>query len=197
MLLLNDVTKIESIRVVPQRNEEVEGLGTGQILRAELTDPLTTVEITTPPMTFDEGRRLRAILNDLDRVNSYFRVYDPSTPFAQNDPTGTLLTSVTFAGKTGQRATFSGQPSGFVFMPGDAFHAIAAGRHYYFEISEQSAVSVRTTPTVPASLPVGTPCVFIRPQIRVQMVPGELQHGTADSSRWGMTGTQIKAIQKI
>lgn len=197
MLLLNDYIEIDSISVVPQRNEELEGIGTGQLIRAELTDPLVRVEINTTITEFNSGRKIRAILNDINRPQSYFRVYDPIAQYAANDPNGTLLTAVTLAGRTGTRVSFAGQPTGFVWTPGDCFHVIHAGRHYYFEISESGTGAVRTTPTVPASIPIATTCVFIRPQIRVQMIPTELNHGTADSSTWKMTPSQIRAIQKI
>lgn len=195
MLLLNDYIDITSVRIVPQRNEEVEGIGSGQIIRAELTDPLWRVEIETPLSEFDNGRRIRAVLNDIDRPQSHFRVYDPISQYAANDPDGTLLTSVTLASRVGNQVRFDGQPTLYEWEPGDAFHIEYAGRHYYFEISQSGTGLVRTTPTVPSFIPVDTPCVFIKPQIRVQMT--ELQHGLADSSSWKMTGVQIRAIQKL
>lgn len=199
MLLLNDHLEIDSINVMPQRNEEVEGIGTGQIIRAELTDPLWRVEINTPINEFNTGRRIRAILNDMNRPQSYFRVTDPIARTAANDPTGALLTGVTLGARSGNQVGFSGQPAGFQWTPGDAFHIIHAGRHYYFEIAQAAVglANMRTTPTVPATIPLGTPCVFVSPQIRVQLVPGELQFGTAESSMWKMSGFQIRAIQKL
>lgn len=197
MLLLNDYIDITNIRVLPQRNEEVEGLGSGQILRAELTDPLWRVEINTPISEFSEGRKIRAVLNDIDRPQSYFRVSDPLSKYAANDPIGTLLTAVTLGARSGGAVSFVGQPSGYIFEPGDAFHIIDAGRHYYFEISQRGSANVRTTPTIPASIAAGATCVFINPQIRVQLVPGELQLGLADSSSWKMSQFQIRAIQKL
>ncbi len=197
MLLLNDHILIDTVRITPQRNEEVEGIGSGQIIRAELTDPLWNVEISTTINEFNPGRRIRAILNDMDRPQSYFRVYDPISRYAANDPTGTLLTSVTLLGRSGNQVSFDGQPGGFVWTPGDTFHVVFGGRHYYFEISTSGTGMVRTTPTVPSFITLGTACVFIEPQIRCQLVPGELQHGLADSSTWKMTATQIKAIQKL
>ena len=195
MLLLNDHIEITNMRVVVQRNENIEGVGSGQILRAELTDPLWRVEIDSPISEFNTGRRIRAILNDIDRPQSYFRVYDPIAQYAANDPNGTLLTSVTIDDFDGNQVEFAGQPGGYVFMPGDAFHVVYASRHYYFEISQQGTGLVRTTPSIPQSIPTGTPCVFIRPQIRVQMA--ELQIGSEDSTIWKMSGFQIRAIQKL
>jgi hypothetical protein len=197
MLLINDYLDISSMRVMPQRNEQIEGIGSGQILRAELTEPLWRVEIETPITEFQTGRRIRAVLNDMDRPQSYFRVYDPISQFAANDPNGTILTSVTLGSRSGNQVSFAGKPGGFAWTPGDAFHVIQGGRHYYFEISQAGTGLVRTTPTVPASIPLATPCVFIRPQIRVQFVPGELNHGMSDSSIWKMTNFQFRAIQKL
>lgn len=197
MLLLNDYIEIDNIKIFPQRNEEVEGIGSGQILRAELTDPLWRVEINTTINEFNTGRRIRAILNDIDRPQSHFRVADPISRNAANNPNGTLLSSVTLSSRSGGTVSFSGQSSGYQFVPGDAFHIIHAGRHYYFEIASGGTSGLRTTPTVPPTIPLGAACVFNSPQIRVQMVPGELNQGTADSSMWKMSNFQIRAIQKL
>ena len=195
MLLINDYIEIESIKVSPQRNEEIEGIGSGQILRAELTEPLWNVEINIPISEFNTGRRIRALLNDIDRPQSHFRVSDPISQFAANDPTGTLLTSVSLGSRSGNQVSFIGQPEGYQFSMGDTFHCEFGGRHYYFEISQDGDGLVRTTPTIPAFIILTTPCVFIRPEIRVQMM--ELQHGVADSASWKMSGFQIKTVQKL
>lgn len=194
MLLLNDHLDIDSIRIVLQRNEEVEGIGSGQVIRAEITDPLWRVEINTPINEFNNGRRIRAILNDIDRPQSYFRVTDPIAQFAANDPNGEL-TGITIASRVGNRVRFDGQPVLYQWVPGDAFHILYGGRHYYFEIAEAGDGLVRTTPTVPSFIPPGTPCEFVKPEIRVQMV--DLQMGSAESSTWKMSGFQIRAIQKL
>lgn len=197
MLLLNDYVQISSIRIFPQRNEEIEGVGTGQILRSELTEPLWAVDIVAPVSQFANGRKVRAILNDINRPNSHFRIADPISRYAANDPTGTLLTSVTIDDRVGNQVSFAGQPSGFVWTPGDSFHVAINGRHYYFEISQEGTGLVRTTPTVPQYIPLGTECVFISPQLRVQMIPSELELGIADSSTWAFGQFRIRGIQKL
>lgn len=195
MLLLNDYLEIDNMRVFVHRNENIEGIGTGQILRAELTDPLWSVEINSTISEFNTGRRIRAVLNDIDRPQSYFRVYDPIVQRAANDPTGTLLTNVTISAIDNGLVTFTGQPVGYQFRYGDAFHVISGGRHYYFEIAQDGTDMLRTTPSIPSSIDIGSACVFIQPQIRVQM--SDLNTAAAQSASWKMGQFQIKAIQKL
>lgn len=209
MVTINDVIEIESIRVSPHRNEEIEGIGSGQILRSALTTPLWQMDITVPMSSLRAftGRRIRALFNQLDQPGAFFYVYDPIAEFPQNDPTGALHNAATVTiGLVGSAGTvsFAGAPPSFIYQPGDMFHIEWGGRRGYFEISNSvtantsgSTDQFETFPKMPAGVPSGTVVTLIRPQMKAQFVPGELDYASANSASWAWSNFSLRAIQKL
>lgn len=209
MVTINDVIEIESIRVKPHRNEEIEGIGSGQILRSALTTPLWQMDISIPVSSLraSNGRRIRALFNQLDRPGAFFYVYDPIAEFPQNDPAGLLHSGRTVTiGLVGSAGTvsFAGAPPSFSYQPGDMFHIDWGGRRGYFEISNAvtantsgATAQFETFPRMPAAVPSGTVVTLVRPQMKAQFVPGELEYATANSSSWAWGNFSLRAIQKL
>lgn len=206
-MILNDVFEIESILVEPQRNDEVEGVGSGQILTAELATPLWSVEINTTVNLFDTGRYIRAILNDLNRPGQKFDVYDPIAQYPRSDPTGSILGASTVqidsVGLDGTM-TLKGLPAGYVLSPGDFMEINYGGRRGFFEVSQPATANgggvttaFRMFPTISAGAPVNTAVNLIQPKIQCQFVPTELTYGTAESASWKMSAFRMRVIQKI
>lgn len=209
MVLLNDIFEIENIRVKPHRNEEIEGVGSGQILRAALTTPLWQMDITVPASSLgvNTGRRTRALFNQLDRPGGFFYVYDPIAQYPQNDPTGAIHTgetvTISLVGSAGT-VSFANAPVNFRYEPGDMFHIEWGGRRGYFEVSESvSSNSSGATgqfevfPKMPAGVPVGTEVTLIKPQMKAQFVPGEIEYAMANSASWSWSNFSLRAIQKL
>ncbi|QIG67370.1 hypothetical protein EVB39_041 [Rhizobium phage RHph_TM3_3_9] len=207
MTVLNDIFEISSITVRPQRNDEVEGIGSGQIITAELATPLWSVEIETPVSLFDQGRRVRAVLNDLNRPGQKFDVYDPIAQYPRSDPDGSILgTSTVQIDTVGTDGTITlkGLPAGYQISAGDFMQIDFAGRRGFFEASQDATASsggvtgaFRVFPTISAATPVNTTVILKQPKIQCQMIPSELEYATADSSTWKMTGFRMRVIQKI
>lgn len=206
-MTLNDVFEIASITVQPQRNDEVEGVGSGQILTAELATPLWSVDIETTLSLFDDGRYIRAILNDLNRPGQVFDVYDPVAQYPRSDPTGSILGSSTVridtVGSDGT-VTLKGLPVGYVLLPGDFIQIDFLGRRGFFEVSQPATANgsgiagpFRMFPTISTAAPVNTIITLIRPKIQCQFVPSSLSYGTADSASWKMSAFRMQVIQKI
>jgi hypothetical protein len=207
MTVLNDELEITSITIQPQRNDAIEGIGSGQILTAELATPLWSVDIITPVSPFDTGRGIRALLNDLNRPGQKFDVYDPVAQYPRADPDGSILgaatPSIDTVGTDGT-ITIKGLPVGYKLTRGDFMEINYGGRRCFFEASQSATASAggitgafRVFPTIPSAVPVNTPVILKQPKIQCQFVPTELGYGTADSANWTMTGFQIKAIQKL
>lgn len=206
-MTLNDVFEITSITIEPQRNDEVEGVGSGQILTAELATPLWAVDIETTLTMFDDGRYIRAVLNDLNRPGQKFDVYDPIAQYPRSDPTGSILgASVVRLDTVGTDGTITlkGLPVGYKISPGDFIQIDFGGRRGFFEVSQAATANssgvtgaFRMFPTISAAAPVNTIVTLIQPKLQCQFVPTELQYGTADSSNWKMSAFRMKAIQKI
>jgi hypothetical protein len=207
MTVLNDVFEITRITIRPQRNDEVEGNGGGQILTAELATPLWAVDIETPLSTFDDGRYIRATLNDLNRPGQVFDIYDPIARFPRADPDGSILGSATVqvdsVGSDGT-LTLKGLPTGYKISVGDFMQIDFAGRRGFYEASRPATANgagitnaFRVFPTIPAATPVNTAVVLKDPKIQCQFDPSGLDYGSADSSNWKMSGFGMRAIQKL
>lgn len=209
MVLLNDIIDIESIVTRPRLSEEVEGIGSGQILRAQLSTPLWQMDIVTPisSLRANTGRRVRALFNQLNRPGAFFYVYDPIAQFPQNDPTGLIHNGETvriLEVSTTGRLSLQNAPVGFTYLPGDMFHVEWGGRHGYFEISEEVTVGsdgttllFDTFPYMPTGIPGAATVTFIRPTMKAQFVPGELEYAAAQSDTWTMGNFSLRAIQKL
>jgi hypothetical protein len=206
-MILNDVFEIASITIAPQRNDEVEGIGSGQILTAELATPLWSVDIETALSLFDDGRYIRAILNDLNRPGQKFDVYDPIAQYPRSDPDGSILGASTVqldtVGTDGT-VTLKGLPAGYKILPGDFMEINFAGRRGFFEASQPATASgggvtgaFRMFPTISAAAPVNTAVNLIRPKIQCQFVPNEITYGSAESASWKMSAFRMQVIQKI
>lgn len=208
MTVLNDILDIANVIIKPQRNDEVEGIGSGQILRAELTTPLWSVVITTPLMEFDAGRQIRALLNDLNRPGQYFDVYDPIGAYPRLDPNGTLLGSstitVTAIDSTSGMVTLGGFPAGYKISVGDYLEIDYAGRRVFYEASQAvtatgvgAAGPFRVFPNISQSIPLASVVTLKKPMIRCQFIPDGITYGMVDSQNWKMAGFTLNAVQKL
>jgi hypothetical protein len=206
-MILNDFIEIDSITVQPMRNDETEGLGSGQVLIAELATPLWSVEINTPLTEFDDGREIRAILNDLSRPGATFEIYDPIAQYPRADPDGSILGAATpqLASIDGDaKPAIKGLPVGYKLSRGDYFQMDVSGRRYFFEVSEPAVANgsgvtpnFKVFPAFPISIPVNTAITLKQPKLKCQFVAGENAYGSAESNTWKMSGFRIKMVQKL
>lgn len=207
MTILNNELEITSVTFSPLRSDNVEGTGSGQILTAELATPLWQAEIITPLSSFDDGRGIRALMNDLNRPGQVFDLYDPIGKYPRKDPNGSILGSSVVRIDTvasNGTITLKGLPSGYQLSRGDYMQITYAGRRYFFETSQAATADsggvttvFRVFPKIPTSIPANTVVVLINPMIQCQMDPTGLEYGSEDSSNWTMSGFRIKAVQKL
>lgn len=207
-MLLNDILEITAINWRPQRNDEVEGLGSGQILQANLATPLWAADVVTPLTEFRDGRRLRAIINNHMGPGRFFDIYDPIGGYPAADPDGSILgaATVTVSSVLDGKIALTGLPVGYELSIGDYF-TVAYGsplRRGFFEIaSDVTANGSGTTPLIdinPFSLSgitAGSAVNLIKPMLKAQFLPGSVQHPEADSSVWKMQGFRFTVVQKL
>jgi hypothetical protein len=207
-MVLNDVIEITSITISPMRNDETEGIGSGQILRAELATPLWKIGIDTPISTFDDGRAIRAIMNDLNRPGQTFEVYDPIAAYPRNDPDGSILGSanvlVDTVSTTDSTVTLKGLPAGYKLAPGDFMQIDYAGRRGFFEVSQAATAgsggvtsAFRVFPGLPAGITANMTVILKQPKVKCQFMPDSIEYATFDSSNWKATGFRFEAVQKL
>ena len=208
-MILNDILEITSINWKPHRNDEIEGLGSGQILTAELATPLWTAEVVTPLQTFAEGRKLRAILNGLTKPNKDFFLYDPIGGYPALDPTGSIVAAatVTVHSVVSGQIRLAGLPNGYTLTPGDYFHVewgTAPVRRGFFEVSVPVTAAVGGTtplfdvfPYPMSGVVAGVPVTIVKPAMKAKFIPGSVQYPTVDSGTWKMQGFSFTVMQKL
>jgi hypothetical protein len=107
------------------RNDQLSGIGTGQVLAAELAGPLWTADVQTPVMNNAAVRQVVALVNALQGPMNPFYLYDPMGKYPVNDPTGTILAAATptinSLNVNNKALRIAGLTAGFVIAPGDYF----------------------------------------------------------------------------
>ncbi len=123
---LADLLKIASVTWSLFRNDQVSGIGTGQVIGAELTSPLWTADVQTDALPNADARKVKALINSLAGPINSFYLYDPVGKYPANDPTGTILAASTptidSLNVNNKALVIAGLPIGFVLSAGDYFH---------------------------------------------------------------------------
>lgn len=208
-MILNDVLDITRIQWMPKRNDETEGLGSGQILQAGMATPLWTAQVVTPITEFQTGRRIRAILNSLTGPGKTFEIYDPIAKYPASDPTGTVLAASTVLvnNVSAGQISLKGLPVGFALKYGDYFQVTwgtSPVRTALFEMSQDitangSGVTAlfNTFPFPLQGIAADDPVTLLVPKLKAIFVPGSIDYPTADSDTWKFSGITFQVMQKL
>lgn len=206
------VTYIADLLRVPRRSftlmtqQEVSGLGSGQILVADLGPALWVAEIETKPMRRPEASLLQSRLDTLEGSLHAFYLYDPWKCAPAADPGGTTLGESTVKiysrEANNKELALYGLPAGYVLTAGD---------YLAFDYGSPSRRALhRIVNTVTADGDGITPTLEVRPHLRsgvandlvvtlvkaaakMVMEPGSLQI----AAQGGMTVFSFRAIQRI
>lgn len=193
-----------SFRLDPQ--QEYSGLGSGEVLAAELAPTRWMADIKTVPMDRASARVLQARLEALDgAINSFF-LYDPWKCVPAADPGGALLgsSSVTIntVGVNNKSMSLAGLPAGYVLTEGDhlAFdygsNPVRRALHRVQEtvaangsgVTPSFEVRPHFRPGVTTSLAV----TLIKPAAKMALVPGSL----SVQGESGRTVISFQAMQR-
>lgn len=93
--VLNDIIPVGRAKFRLMNNQELSGMGSGQILAAELAPSLWTAEVSTPQYPHDKIDQVQARLEALDGSIRSFYLADPKRLYPQYDPNGTKLAGFT------------------------------------------------------------------------------------------------------
>lgn len=208
LAVLSDRLNVQTILWSIQRNDELSGLGSGQIIQAELAPPLWTGEVVLDMDYHDGAKQIAAIIRKLHGAQEAFFLCDPLSKYPQSDPDGALLGSsvVQVDVIPSHRASIAlkGLPAGYNLLPGDKMQ-IAYGadptRYAFLEISESAtAFGDGTTgligvfPHIPVGIGINDIVTLAKAACRCVIVPGSHNPGTGN----GMftEGAGFKVIQK-
>lgn len=193
--VLADTLGIGSLKWTTQNNRELSGLGSGQILEADLAPQLRTADVTLRERYHDEAQEIEAKLNAIVRSIGSLYLYDPRRPYPKADPDGTTLGSstVTIKAKADAKSlSLQGLPAGYLLSAGDpiAFDYGSPARRWFGEVAEAvtadgsgDTATFEVSPFLPAAAAADIAVTLIRAAMKCRIVPGSLnvQVGTLTS----------------
>ncbi|MCQ0987550.1 hypothetical protein [Jiella marina] len=120
-----ELLPVVDVRFRLASNQELSGLGSGQILAAELAPSLWEADVTLAPLKHGESSEIQAKLEALDGAIRSFYLGDSFRQYPRADPGGSLLGSSTPVIASIHASTrglaLSGLPAGYVVSAGDLF----------------------------------------------------------------------------
>lgn len=204
---LADRLGIVSAPLVLKDNREVSGMGSGQIIEADLAPALWTADVVTRPWRAIEARRLEALINAVIRSKESFYLYDPRKAVPALDPKGATLGSSTVkinSVPSNKSLTLKGLPANYKLSAGDhlAFdYGSNPTRRAFHEIAEDiTASSGGTTAAFEVSPFIRTGAVadinvtLVKPAVKVRIVPGSLSIRQIDAA---FSQISFSAVQKL
>lgn len=191
---LAEKLRIKAVRWQLQRFDEMSGLGSGDMLVAELAPPRIFADVTLMPMYHDEAAEVQALLDTLDGGMNDFYLWRPQQPLPKADPDGSILGAsepvINTLGVNNKSLSLSGLPVGYVITAGDAlafdYGSSPTRRAFHTATQTVTANGLGVTPNFEVrphfrpGVSTGIAVALIRPAAKVFIVPGSFNPGTAD-----------------
>lgn len=200
--------RIQSVQWRIHRQDQLSGLGTGDVLAAQLAPPRIVADIVLMPMYNEEASQVQALIDNLDgAINSFF-LWPPHRPYPQADPDGTILggntVQIRSVGANNKSLALKGLPPGYVVTLGDSmawdFGSSPARRAFHTATATVTAdangdtaefgVTPHLRPGTVADLAVN----LKKPAAKVFIVPDSFQPGTAQGIV--TTGMSFQVMQR-
>lgn len=210
-----DKLRIQSVKWHLQRYDELSGLGSGQIIAAQLSPPKWMADVSMAASVstdIDHALGIQALVESLDGSLRAFYLYAPQSAFPQADPTGSILGSSSptlhTIGADNRSIRIGGLPSGYTITAGDmlAFdYGSNPTRRALHRVVETATASGGVTPLFEIAPPLragastGAAIHLRKPAAKMVMVPGSFDPGTSEgASRISITtGMSFQAMQTL
>lgn len=203
-----DKLKIESVKWSLQRNDQIDGLESGQILAAEIAPPLRTGTVNIRPLSYDEDREISALIEALDGSINSFMLYGPPSLYPKSDPGGAILgasvVTILSLNVNNKQITLAGLPAGYTLSAGDfvqfpfgpggvlnAYHRIVQGG----AANGSGQLEIELRPHVYAGTSTGATVTLKKPAARVKMIPGSYDSGLVRGQR--VEGKKFDVIESF
>jgi hypothetical protein len=163
-------------------NRKFNKTGGGVIIGYQRGARLWEGSVNFIPMDQRDAKSIDAIMSFIQETGVYFRIYDRTTQFPRNDPTGTVLTTtptLTSVNANNHDITVSTLPVGYVLSPGDtlnfvysstrlALHRIVVGA----TASGGGVATVTVTPPIRPGFTLSSTVNFKSAAMNAVVVPG-------------------------
>ncbi|MFC6490905.1 hypothetical protein [Nitratireductor sp. GCM10026969] len=207
--VFQDVINVAAAPFRLQENQEVSGLGSGQLYGAELSPPLWTADVRLFPAFSDDAVQVQALLESLDGVLKTFYLYDLRTSHPAADPDGSILgaalPAIATVNANNRDLAIGGLPAGYTLTRGDmlAFDYGDPARRALHRIEDMAVVADGTgltpefevRPRLRPGAEAGLAVMLVKPAAKMRIVPGSLQPSVADD--FGTTAITFTAMQSI
>lgn len=200
--------RIQSVQWRTQRQDQLSGLGTGDVLTAQLAPPRIVADIVLVPMYNEEASQVQALIDNLDGAINSFYLWPPHRPYPQADPDGSILGAsdvrIRTVGSNNKSLSLKGLPAGYVVTLGDSmawdFGSSPTRRAFHTATATVTAdgsgetaefgVAPHLRPGTVADLAVN----LKKPAAKVFIVPDSFRPGT--SSGTVTTGMSFQVMQR-
>lgn len=119
-----DRLRIASAPFVLQEYQQLSGLGTGDVLAAQLAPSRWSTSVTLVPERHTVARQIQALIESLNGPMQSFYLYCPTNCYPAADPGGTLLggntVTIHAVGENNRSLQLDGLPAGYKITAGDA-----------------------------------------------------------------------------
>lgn len=118
--------RIASAPFVLEEQHQLSGLGTGDVLAAQLAPSRWTAQVTLAAESHTRAREIQALIESLDGPVQSFYLYCPTNCYPAADPGGAVLGASTVTihtvGANNRSLRLGGLPVGYKITAGDAMH---------------------------------------------------------------------------
>lgn len=201
-----DLLRIRQVKWSLQDNREFSGLGSGQILEADLAPSLWQGDVTLSEAFHFESRKIEALINVVIRSFGSVYLYDPRTRYPFADRTGSILgaSTVKISSFTNHTLALKGLPANYVITAGDyvSWDYGSPSRRAFHEFSESVTANgsgvtaaVEVSPFIRTGAAVDQILTLIKPAMRCKIKPQSLTiESTANIST---SQVAFSVIQKL
>ncbi|MGN6146873.1 MAG: hypothetical protein ACTHOP_25165 [Mesorhizobium sp.] len=192
--------------LVLRDNRELSGMGSGQIIEADLSPSLWGADVTTRPWRAIDARRLEALANAVIRSKGSFYLYDPRKAVPAFDPGGAVLGAsvVKIASLPDAKSMgLKGLPADYKLSVGDhlCFDYGSPARRAFHEIAEDVTAdgsgvtgAFEVTPFIRPGAAVDLVVTLFKPAVKMRIVPGSLSIRPVDAAS---SQISFSVVQKL
>jgi len=204
---LDDLIPVGPVKWRLKENQELSGVGSGQILAAELAPSLWEADVSSAEYPHDRIDQLQARIEALDGSIRAFYLTDPKRRYPQYDPDGSIFGSavavINSIDASNRAISISGLPASYVLTVGDffAFDYGTPARRAFHRVVETVAANgsgvtglFEVRPHIRTGATAGLSVSLISPSLKCIIKPNTLDSGRVSPV---LSQLSFSAVQRL